>query len=76
MSDKKERIGFGARIARWFREMRSELKKVVWPTPKQLVNNTIIVIVAVIIVGAVIGVLDWIFLNALNAFRGAFDAFV
>jgi preprotein translocase subunit SecE len=27
-------------FTRWFREMRSELKKVVWPTPKQVVNNT------------------------------------
>ena len=25
---------------RWFREMRSETKKVIWPTPKQVVNNT------------------------------------
>ena len=32
--------GFFQRVAKWFREMRSELKKVVWPTPKQLVNNT------------------------------------
>jgi preprotein translocase subunit SecE len=28
------------RLAKWLREMRSELKKVVWPTPKQIVNNT------------------------------------
>ncbi|MDR2356837.1 MAG: preprotein translocase subunit SecE [Oscillospiraceae bacterium] len=27
-------------FAKWYREMRSELKKVVWPTPKQIVNNT------------------------------------
>lgn len=27
-------------IAKWFREMRSELKKVVWPTPKQTAKNT------------------------------------
>ena len=34
------KLGFGARTKKWFREMRSELKKVVWPTPKQLVTNT------------------------------------
>jgi preprotein translocase subunit SecE len=49
---------FGARIVRWFRETRSELKKVVWPTRKQLINNTGIVIVAVIIVGAAMSVMD------------------
>ena len=30
------------RTARWFREMKSELKKVVWPTGKTLSNNTLI----------------------------------
>jgi len=38
----KRKIRGKNRIARWFREMRSELKKVVWPTPKQIVNNTIV----------------------------------
>ena len=28
------------RIGKWFREMKSELKKVIWPTPKQLMKNT------------------------------------
>ena len=34
--------GFFKRIAKWFREMKSELKKVVWPTPKALRNNTLV----------------------------------
>ena len=34
--------GFFARIGKWFREMKSELKKVVWPTKKQLTNNTLV----------------------------------
>jgi len=38
----KRKIRGKNRIARWFREMRSELKKVVWPTPKQIVNNTFV----------------------------------
>jgi preprotein translocase subunit SecE len=38
---KKKKKGSN-RVAKWFREMRSELKKVVWPTPKQVVNNTMI----------------------------------
>jgi len=50
---------FGARISKWFREMRSELKKVVWPTFKQVRNNTGIVIGAVIVVGLVIAAFDW-----------------
>ena len=30
----------GKKFAKWFREMKSELKKVVWPTPAQLAKNT------------------------------------
>jgi len=33
------------RIVKWFREMRSELKKVIWPTRKQIVQNTTISLV-------------------------------
>ncbi len=41
--------GFFKRVAKWFREMRSELKKVVWPTRKQLVNNTVVSVVVMLI---------------------------
>lgn len=54
----KSKPGFFARVKRWFREMKAELKKVQWPTGKQTVNNTVIVIVCVIIVGIAIGLFD------------------
>ncbi len=50
---------FGA-IARYFRELRSELKKVVWPTPKQVLKNTLIVIACVLIVGVFIWLFDFV----------------
>lgn len=34
--------GFFKRIGKWFREMKSELKKVIWPTGKELTRNTLI----------------------------------
>ena len=55
---KKEKKKRKNPIAKWFREMRSELKKVVWPTRKQIVNNTIIVLVIVVISSAVVWVVD------------------
>ena len=61
------------RIIRWFREMRSELKKVVWPTPKQALNNTIIVIISVIIVGAFIWLFDWVAGSGVSALISAFE---
>ena len=42
---------------RWFREMRSELKKVVWPTPQKVAKNT----GTVIAYSAVFGVCIWAF---------------
>ena len=50
----------GKRLAKWFREMKSELKKVVWPSGKQLLNNTIIVLVAVLIVGVIVCLFDFV----------------
>ena len=48
------------KIARYFRELRSELKKVVWSTPKQVAKNTLIVIACVIVVGLFIWVFDFV----------------
>ena len=47
-------------IGRYFRELKSELKKVVWPNGKQLLNNTVIVLSAVIVIGAIIFLFDWL----------------
>lgn len=43
---------------RYFKEMKTELKKVIWPTPKQLVNNTVAVIAFVLIFAVIVFVLD------------------
>ena len=40
--------GFFKRVAKWFREMKSELKKVVWPTSKQLFNNTLVSVIVMV----------------------------
>lgn len=62
----KKKNGFFAPIARYFREVKSELKKVVYPTAKQTRINTTVVIVVVIIVGIIIGILDFVFNNGRN----------
>ncbi len=50
----------GRGIAKWFREMKSELKKVVWPGSKQMINNTLIVLAAVVVIGAIVFLFDWL----------------
>lgn len=50
------------RIIQFFREVKSELKKVTWPTRKEAIRWTILVIVVSLIVAAIIGVFDFLFL--------------
>ena len=44
---------FFQRVAKWFREMKSELKKVIWPTRKQLTQNSLIAL-GVMLVSSVV----------------------
>ncbi len=46
------------RAGKFLREVRAELRKVVWPNRKELVTYTIVVLVTVIIVAVFIGVVD------------------
>ena len=62
--DKKKK---GNRIARWFREMKSELKKVQWPTFKEVLKNTGTVILCVLVVGIFIWVFDLLAHAIINA---------
>ena len=52
--EKKEKKHF-------FKDFKAELKKVIWPTPKQLVNNTVAVITIVLITALIVFVLDLTF---------------
>ena len=50
-----------ARRAKFFRDTKSELKKVVWPSREDTKKNTIVVLVVVVLSAAVLFVLDAIF---------------
>ena len=56
-----------------FKSMKSELKKVTWPTPKDLVKKTMAVIVIVLIVSAIVFLFDVIFENLYNLGTGALE---
>ena len=72
--DKKseKKPGIFARMGKWFRDMKSELKKVQWPTRKQTINNTLIVIACVIVVGIFIALFDFVAGEAIGLLIGAF----
>ncbi len=47
------KLTFFQKVSKWFREMKSELKKVIWPTRKQLTQNSLIA-VGVMLVSSVV----------------------
>ena len=49
----------------FFKDFKAELKKVIWPTPKQLINNTVAVVTIVLITTVIVFALDVVF-KALN----------
>ena len=57
---------------RWFREMKSELKKVVWPSGKETMKNTGTVLLCSLIVGAFIWIFDAVAVLAVNTLIGLF----
>jgi preprotein translocase subunit SecE len=54
-------------LKRYFIELRAEFRKIVWPAPKQVLNNTVVVIVMIIFVGVIIWLLDGASSYTLNA---------
>ena len=51
----------------FLKDFKAELKKVIWPTPKQLVNNTVAVITIVLLIAIIVFVLDFTF-EKMNTF--------
>ena len=76
MAEVKKQRWFGrtwGRICKYFRELRSELKKVVWSTPKQVLKNTLVVVACVLIVGVFVYVFDLVASTLINALISAFS---
>ena len=57
----KKRLGLFGRILRFFREIIAELKKVVTPTRKELINYTLVVLGFVVVMMLLITGLDFVF---------------
>ena len=53
-SDKKRKIN----IVKTFKDMWAELKKVTWPSKKELIRQSVVVVVFVLILTIVVGLMD------------------
>ncbi len=54
----KDKKSIFARIAGWFKDLKKEFKKVVWPDRKKVVNNTFVVMVVVVVGSVLVGLID------------------
>ena len=57
---KSKKDGLFKRIGKYFKDVKGEFKKVVWPTRKQVINNTIVVLALVLVVAVVVWGLDFV----------------
>ncbi len=46
------------KVAKWFKDLRSEFKKVVWPSKQTVVTNTSVVLAVVVLTACFVGALD------------------
>ena len=61
-------------VRRYFRELKSELKKVVWSTPQQVLKNCLIVCLCVLCVGVFIWLFDFVAQVGLTALNNGVSA--
>ena len=63
-------VSLAQRSAAYLKEVRAEVRKVTWPTWDDLRRTTLIIIVFVIVIGIIIGIMDWVSSKVLIDFLG------
>ncbi len=61
----------GKGIARFFKDLRGETKKIVWPGPKMIVKSTGIVLASILVLGAVVWIIDFAVSGGIGALNSA-----
>ncbi len=65
-SEKKSEKKDQGKLAKWFKDLKIEFKKVVWPTKKTVVNNTTVVVSVIVASAILVGLLDTGFLEIMK----------
>ena len=67
MAKKEKNVKEKKQKSHYFKDMKAELKKVIWPSSKQTINNTMAVIVFTLIAAVIVFILDVCF-DSLNKY--------
>ncbi len=68
--DKDKKKSNGKKFTQFFKDLRSEIKKVVWPSKKQIKNNTLVVLGFMAVTAVFIWILDFVFTTLMNLVLG------
>ncbi len=69
---KKEQKKLASRMVQSVKDMKGEMKKIVWPTKKTVLNNTMVVIAVMVVSAVLVGGVDYVLMLLVNLFlRGA-----
>ena len=72
LAKKEQKKKLRARMVQSVKDMKGEIKKIVWPSRKTVLNNTVVVIAVMLLSAAVVGGLDYVLMLLVNLFlRGA-----
>ena len=66
----EKKINFLKRSFAFCKEIKSELKKVIWPSKRELFNGTLTVFIMVIIIATIVVIADYIFRYLLKLILG------
>lgn len=69
-ADKKAKDKNKGGIKKYFRDLRSEIKKVVWPSREKVINNTGVVLTVIVVCGLGLFGVDSLLAVAVNALLG------
>ncbi len=58
------------KLTQFFKEVRTELKRVNWPTRKQVINSTGVVLITVMMVATFLYMVDFILMKAISYIMG------
>ena len=64
----KNKIHIIQSVKKFFREFKSEIKKIVWPTPREAFKNTGVVLAVIIIIGIFVFIFDAGLMNLFSLF--------
>ncbi len=70
MAEKVEKAKKENRLQKWWRETIGELRKVNWPTRKEALRLTWIVIIVIVVMGSILGLLDFGFTKLISLIIG------